>query len=604
MLIKKQLLGFFGIFLVLFLIVFSYENALDNGFVWDDIQFFEENPTRWLGRNVEIFSLKIIPLGEDYYRPMTLFSYALQSDSNQVGSFNLHLVNLLLHLANATLVGLIVYSALIHKKANYNAIFPALSGALIYGLHAGLIEGVVWVSGRFDLFIAFWGLLIIWINTSSISRTPLTILTGLCFFMAALSKESALGIALMLPIFHLFKEKIILSRADTSIQILQEKSRVYFAIICAGIAYLFLRSKALGHIYNYHPNGDWQNPIAKTLTIFNTLADYTLIVFWPFFHISPIHPIDEAFFPSSVIGYALMFFCILFFGALLIAKRKSPWLLLVSCVFFSLSPALNIFTIPGWKNLAQERYLQFPLGVAISLGVIMLCIFPPLQTSKKMGRIVAGFFFLYVALSLITIKSVVPMWKSELSLWSWVTLQHPRNALAWYNLGVEQWDEGAYESSARSLEKALELAGDDNALKSKIYSNLGIINLMIQKPYIALSNYDKSINLNPKDINPLIDVAEIYLRLKLPHTAKQYIDQANEFPDSIKNARLACIEARYNICTNKEGIAQNLYKKCIALSNNRSEKEIAESVLTKLQSGTFEFPYYSDEVISNRKLAN
>src|SRR4030042_1755571 len=121
--------------------------------------------------------------------------------------FGFHLFQLIVHLGNTILVFLIL-KALFEKEKVEGGQPIAFVTSLIFGIHPGIAEAVVYISATHDVLFAFFCLLALWLIVKK-NRYALWLL-GPLFFFSLLSKEAAItGGGVVLLIFFLFKNHFL-----------------------------------------------------------------------------------------------------------------------------------------------------------------------------------------------------------------------------------------------------------------------------------------------------------------------------------------------------------------------------------------------------------
>src|SRR5579871_3532991 len=155
-----------------------YLPSLSTWFASDDV--FVVTIARQLGLQhpIEYFQLGFF---DKYYRPLTLFSQAIDWQLWHLNAAGFHLTNLLLHAANTALV----YA--VGRRLFDGA--GAMVAALLFALHPASHEAVYWISGRFDLLATLFSLVALLLLTKS--RPAIYVAGLMCLFLALLSKESA-----------------------------------------------------------------------------------------------------------------------------------------------------------------------------------------------------------------------------------------------------------------------------------------------------------------------------------------------------------------------------------------------------------------------------
>ena len=142
---------------LLLTILAAYLPAILGEFAWDDnfLIVQEENIHHLSLESLKLFfSKSFLPYESAYYRPMVTLSYALDWHFSGGNPYYFHLINVLIHAFNCILLFYIV------RKFNI-ALFSAFTAASFFGLFPRLTHSVAWISGRTDIFAAFFILLAI-----------------------------------------------------------------------------------------------------------------------------------------------------------------------------------------------------------------------------------------------------------------------------------------------------------------------------------------------------------------------------------------------------------------------------------------------------------
>src|SRR5690606_38958824 len=190
-------------------------------FAFDDRGLVSKNPLVWESSPRAAISTSSWPEMEDtgLYRPVTGLSFWLDGKIWGRDPFGFHLTNLLLH----ALVALTLFSVLI-------SLFPrmrnvALVACLLFAVHPLHSEAVFSITGRAELLAALFGLLAYAQarrfahgegvaatgrgTTGSGARGVLALVgSALLFGLAALSKESAIGVGLLLGFHALVSSRV------------------------------------------------------------------------------------------------------------------------------------------------------------------------------------------------------------------------------------------------------------------------------------------------------------------------------------------------------------------------------------------------------------
>ncbi|AUM01052.1 hypothetical protein B4966_13500 [Rhodocyclaceae bacterium] len=368
----------------------------------------------------------ILP-GTTYFRPLPLATFAAEFFTVGVYPQLSHAINLLLHVLNTFLVGLIALRLSAPRTESEKSLRTA-AAVLFYGIHPALIEPVAWVSGRFDLLVTCFMLCAIW-SYLSFNGLPRNVLVAIFFLCAALSKEMAVTLPVVLIIFFLLKSQTRAPRTDPWEEFWKNSEKTTFVtLFIVGLIYLALRAHFIGELSHQDSSvaHKFDGPAHHLAFIGQTGLFYLKMALWPFSDINPQHPFDPTDMTElqRIAGVASAL-CIVFITSLSVLGRR-PYLMLFGAFFVALMPVLNIIPLTIGGNIGHERFLAFPLAM-LSLSISQLK--PPSRASATMKRalpytavaVITG----WIALSALNIRITVPLWASEYSLWSWAYAKHP-----------------------------------------------------------------------------------------------------------------------------------------------------------------------------------
>src|SRR5688572_11169186 len=138
---------------------FVYWPALAAGFVGDDFMILHRlRSVSDAGDALRFFRDEFF----GYYRPLAFVSHSFDWLVAGAVPRQFHVTNLVLHLANTSLVSLIANAAAIAGEDSRGRLIAGTIAALLFGLHASNHEAVIWMSARFDLLATFWSLAALW----------------------------------------------------------------------------------------------------------------------------------------------------------------------------------------------------------------------------------------------------------------------------------------------------------------------------------------------------------------------------------------------------------------------------------------------------------
>jgi len=413
-----------------------YLPTLRGGLVWDDPLY--RAPINW-GRALG----GPFVLSPNYFRPLAVASFLLTGATPWIN----HLVNALLHALNTALVTLLVVRLRAAGDGPPPGTWPIwLTGAL-YAVHPALTEGVAFISGRFDLLVTTFLLLALLADHALRGRAWLRALgVGTCVLLAALSKEMAASFLMVLPLWHLATEVWKPREADVPLarplqqgaNLLRRTWPVYLTTSVACFGYLGLRYGALGALHtasggNPLPVG---SPLQHALLVTRSLAQYAVLVLWPFTTLSPIHhsplPLPLGV-PAVWLALALSVAIIVAIVGWLRRDVRSGALAAAAVV--SLLPVLNILPLElGGGAFIAERFLVFPLALMVVAVDRWL--------SRERQPLVVALAVLWSIAAVGTVQLTVPHWQSDQALWDWGLRRAPRSAMPYTNLALVSIEQG------------------------------------------------------------------------------------------------------------------------------------------------------------------
>lgn len=437
-------------------VALPYRNALDNGFVWDDVALVEQDERiRSLDHLEQIFTQDFFEHANErvkygYYRPLVTLSYLGDHALWGLDAKGFHLTNLVLH----WLCCLAVYAfALRVIGVGWEA---ALAGAGLFALHPVHTESVTWISGRTDV-LATLLVLVAWLmhagaetRTSTLARRGLYSASGAVLFLALLAKELALVLPALLFAFAL-------GRGD--------RRRALARLVPHGIAialYGWLRFGVAEVAATPPTDKPWPVHLATLSTaVWRYLAEL----------VSPLplnaylqHPWRD---PMDVAAWLFAAASVLPVVVLVVLWRLR-WLTafrLALGLGVALLPHAGLLRVSGPPDMGlvmAERFLYLP-SVFFCIGVGALAFAWP------RARALA-----WLALALVAVgsgRAVAgrnPDWANDGTLMSTTLRQAPEAALLHSRLGAYQSLRGEHAAAVKSFQIALDLhrrqAGSDSPL--------------------------------------------------------------------------------------------------------------------------------------------
>lgn len=420
-----------------------YSESLGFDYVWDEYVYIvkEGALASWAQSWQAAFS-PYLQGSLVYFRPLPILTWAMDVHLGR-GASTAHAVNVLLHGLNACLAATL--AACLVNRSGINIIKSALAGVLaglLYVSHPALIQTVAWVACRFDLLLCLFVTTFFLIDLTVRKQVLRPLALGLAFFLAALSKETAI----VLPLLYLFWQRAF---PQTDRQLGSPLWMDWAALSAAGLAYLTLRGYALHE-------ATWTQVDAPELLqhmalMLKTLGSYVSLTLLPFFSLNPLHPFVEPLLwsdPQVLLGLATAVAAVF---ALLFHHKLSPQWILMACAIIALLPALNILRFNS-RDLIQERFLTMPL-IFMSLAAGGSLASFSYQHRAKLGGLCLA-LTAWILLCILAKNSYLPVWRNNVDLWTYVLKRHPDSVTAQEFLMNSLIDRG---QSAAAIQLAVEL---------------------------------------------------------------------------------------------------------------------------------------------------
>lgn len=486
------------------LVILIYLPTLSYDFVWDDEQVLfgradYHDPAQWLQA-----VRQPLDFSPNYFRPLALSTLLIQIWFWHNNPMPFHLLNVLLHAINAVLVMVLAWR-LARRE------WVALAAGLLYGLHPVLTESVAFVASRYDLTVTTFLLLALLVSVSQWRRRAVGV--ALCFLLALLFKEMAIGLPLILPAWQLAQryreggfvpsERVVASgRGWVGLKrMVQAEWHTYLALFVAGLLALGLRYAALGYLYQPPPAEsriDPGSPLQHLLLIGRTFATLTGLVFFPFFSVSPAHHSTLPILLNDWLAWLQLGYTGAFLLGLVWLIRRVPvagWLLMAGVL--SMLPVLNIRPLELARGLyTAERFLTFPLALFV-LGTVSFVTEKSVQTApvslRRLGIVGMG---VWLMASCVVIGLNLPNWRENRTLWEWMTRASPHSPIGYANLADVYNKQGWHADALKAAERAIQVAPHSEMG----WVNKGVALLKLGRPQEAEAHFRKATELEPENI--------------------------------------------------------------------------------------------------------
>lgn len=504
--IKKSNIIFISF--ILLITFFSFLPILENDFVdWDDYSYIIQN---YKIRELSLSKIKEIFTTTHYggYEPLTELSFTLIYSFAKLNPFYYHLVNLILHLINVTLVFYLFF-----LLTNDNKI--AFIVTILFAIHPLRVESVAWASELKDVLYALFFLcsliFYIYYYTKKEKNIYFYILSVLFYAISLLPKPQAIFLPFLLFVFDYYNNRKF------------EKNLFFEKVPYFAVFILFFVTTILGYrSYNSYIGKEFS---LKSVNILNGTYSFLFYIFKTFLpsSLSNIYP-----HPRLISNFHYFFYLIspaifIVVSIFVIATVKRERKILFGFLFYGINIAIVSQIITTGPAIVADRYSYISLvGIFYIIAEFIIWVYNKYVSGRK--KLFKHLFFstcflVLFILSFITFKRAT-VWKDSFTLWSDVYKKYPNSVDALKGLGTYYLDKREYEKAKDFFEKSIKI--EPSAIA---YVNLGIISDREEDYQKALSYYQQALDSNP-DVyyyaNIYLNIGVTYYRLKDFKNAKEY----------------------------------------------------------------------------------
>lgn len=488
--------------LIVALVSVSFLPVLGNDFVnWDDPFYFVGN-LDYRGLSAAHLRWMFTTLYMGHYQPLSWLTHGLVYSIWGVDPRVYHLVNLLLHAANAVVLYGLIIALLNDAWSDRGPVderrlrAAAAVGALCFALHPLRVEAVAWATERQELLCA---LFFLWALRSYVrmhqaeragqARRVWYVLTIVCFACSLLSKAAGLMLPIVLLVLDVYPLQRLRAQGRRRYAVLVEKiPLVSLSVAAAAVVYLAKQP------HTVVPLGE-HGVIERMMQAAYGLAFYLWKTLLPL-QLSPLYPLPRPLDPMQPVYVLSAVVVVAITVAAILARRRQPWLLTAwLCYVTTVLPVLGI--VQAGPQIAADRYtylscLTWSFLIAAGLyqwrAIWRLAGWPmrPAALAIVTGIIVAGAVGTYA-------QSAI--WHDSLTLWTRVLQLEPGSEFAYHNRGQVRYMKGDARGALADYDDAIRL----DATRGHLYVSRGIARQALGNLDGALADFNEAIRLNSAD---------------------------------------------------------------------------------------------------------
>jgi protein O-mannosyl-transferase len=413
-------------------VLLAWFNALTGPFQFDDYNVIVGNPA--------VHSLPAWLASMPGIRPLLKLSYALNWAVN-ASPFGFHLVNIVIHAANAILVFLLLRAL---RPARDNDLLPLLAAAL-FALHPVQTEAVTYIAGRSTSLMATFYLasLLAYLRADPSRRWRGQVLSAVFFAAALMVKETAVTLPFALLLVDAVRAQ------PMGVQAFRRQS-LHWAVLAAALAVVAL-SPTYRHLADVSlaTRPMFANLLTQANAQFWLLGQ--LVMPWRL-NADPDLPVVMAWSARSVLQLALLLGVLV---AGLLSLRRRPWIAFAVLWFFlHLAPTNSL--LPR-LDVANDRQLYLAgIGAFVAFAMALEWLLARRRGAWLAPAIVG---LLLVALGASTVMRN-QAYATQAAFWEDAAAKSPGKPRVHNNLGWVYQQEGRYGDAREAYLRALRIDAD------------------------------------------------------------------------------------------------------------------------------------------------
>jgi tetratricopeptide (TPR) repeat protein len=428
---------------------------------FDDGYYVYQNPLVARGLSFSAVGWIFTHADCSLYHPLTMLSFLWDYQLHELNAEGYHWTNCLLHGASVVILFLVL-------RTMTGAFWRSAFVAAVFAIHPLRVESVAWVSERKDVLSVFFFVLTLAAYVR-FTRQPRSVcrylLVVLAFAAALLSKPSVVT----LPFLLLLLDYWPLVRRESWGRLVLEKIPLLALSVADSVITVVAATKEV-HSYAFVPLA------ARLANAAVSCWVYVRQLFWPA-RLTVYYPRPaNGYGPLSIVASILFIASV---SALALAwRRKRPWFGVGWFWYLGmLTPMLGLVQAGAFAHADRMTYLT-EIGLCMALTWLAAEV---LRNNRIAGALGCGVIIALAAGA----WQQTQYWRSSRALWERAIACTTDNAMAHYNLGVENLEQNREPEAAAEFQKTLAI----NPGHSGAANNLGNIYLREGKTQEAIAAF-------------------------------------------------------------------------------------------------------------------
>jgi tetratricopeptide (TPR) repeat protein len=466
------------------------------------------------------------------WHPLTWLSLMLDCQLFGPNPGRIHLVNLLLHLANTLLL------FAVFKKMT-GSLWPSAFVAAAFAIHPMHVESVAWIAERKDVLSTLFLLLTLAAYVNYVRRRSLVcyLLTVLLFVLGLLAKPMLVTLPFLLLLLDYWPLDRFTAPRAVKAAAIADKRRILYRIIIEKIPFFVLAAASSVITFIVQKSSGAVSGIntislqSRIANVFLSYIRYLGKLFWPQ-NLAVFYPFDADSFTFWQVAMCIL--PLLVISIFVIRLGRNQKYLLVGWFWFvgTLVPVIGLVQV-GSQAYA-DRYTYIPY---IGLFIIIAWGLPEFLSKWPQRKIILGLLIVIVLTTLgLCAHQQVSHWKNGISLFTHALKVTQDNYVAYNNLGAVYSRLGRHQDAIEAYKQAIRI----KPTLVEAYYNVGAAYAKLGRWQDAIEPYRQAIRIKPDYVEAHNNLGAAYDKLDRWQEAIEAFSQARKIkPDDV--------EAHYNL---------------------------------------------------------